>query len=65
MAPERLLLDMIVKTRGTVEVSVDLDVDWGVLDRITNNGAEKRFPGSVVNTDGSVSEGVRIILSRR
>ena len=50
IAAEHSLFATIVIPHGTVDVAVDVDVDWAVLDSITCDRAVKRVPGGVVCT---------------
>ena len=56
---------VIVVPRGTVEVTVDVDVGSYVLVRITCNRDMDQVPGGVTRTIVLASEGVRFIWSRR
>ena len=56
---------MIVVPRGTVDVTVDVDVGSSVLVRIICNRDMDQVPGGVTRTIVLASEGVRFIWSRR
>ena len=63
VAADHSLFATIVTPLWTVELSVYIDLDWGVLVRITCNGAVKRVPGGTSCTGGLESEGVWLIWS--
>ena len=62
---ENLLFVTIMTPHGTVDIDVDADVCRAGSGSIPCNGYKKRIPGGIVSNGILVSEGVRVIWSRR
>ena len=61
VAVGHLLYGMIMMTRGTINIAIDLDVGRAVLARIQCNRAEQLVPGGVVCNCGLARESVQVI----